>query len=69
MPKDAPSNLTIIEKIASKLTKHKRAILLAIRIILVVSAVTLIIVGIANGGMYTVLQKANKLCQECIGLG
>ena len=69
LPKDAPSNLTIIEKITSKLTKHKKAILLAIRIILVVSAVTLIIVGIANGGMYTVLQKANKLCQECIGLG
>jgi hypothetical protein len=69
LPKDAPSNLTILEKITIKLAKHKRAILLAIRIILVVGAITLIIVGIANGGMYTVLQKANKLCQECIGLG
>ncbi len=69
LPKDAPSNLTAIERITSVFTKHKKAILITLRILIIVGALALVITGILNGGMYTVLQKANKLCQECIGLG
>ena len=69
LPKDSPSNETIIDKIQGFFTRHKKIILLVLRIALGILALVLIITGIVNGGMYTVLQKANKLCQECIGLG
>lgn len=39
------------------------------RYVIVGSAVALIILGITNGGMADVLQKAIKICTECIGLG
>ncbi len=42
---------------------------LAVRIILVAVALTLIVLGIFNGGMTDVLKKAVKICTECIGLG
>ena len=41
----------------------------AVRIAVAVIAVTLIVLGIANGGMYDVFVKAKKICMECIGLG
>ncbi len=34
-----------------------------------VAAVALIVLGIVNGGMEDVLQKAIRICTECIGLG
>lgn len=37
--------------------------------VLIVAAVTMIVLGILNGGMNDVLQKAIKICTECIGLG
>lgn len=40
-----------------------------IRIILYSAAVLLLILGIANGGMYDVFVKAVNICTECIGLG
>ena len=40
-----------------------------LRIVLLLAAVTMIVLGILNGGMSDVLQKAIKICTECIGLG
>ena len=40
-----------------------------LRIVLLVAAVAMILVGILNGGVHDVLQKAIKICTECIGLG
>ena len=40
-----------------------------IKCALVVIAVAFVIVGAFNGGMVDVLQKAVKICTECIGLG
>lgn len=40
-----------------------------VRAVLIVVAVVLIGLGIANGGMRDVLGKAIKICTECIGLG
>lgn len=46
----------------------KYAIIVA-RSALIAAAVLMIIFGIFNGGMHDVLQKAIKICTECIGLG
>ena len=40
-----------------------------VQIVLLIVAVILIVVGINNGGMRDVLQKAIRICTECIGLG
>lgn len=40
-----------------------------LRIVLLAAALVMIILGIFNGGMSDVLQKAIKICTECIGLG
>lgn len=37
--------------------------------IVIVVAVGLIVAGILNGGLMDVLEKAKKICMECIGLG
>lgn len=37
--------------------------------LIITVSVVLVIVGILNGGMSDVLQKAVKICTECIGLG
>ncbi len=39
------------------------------RIVLAAGAVALVIVGISNGGMRDVLEKAINICTQCIGLG
>ena len=49
--------------------KNNKQILLGVRIALVGAAVVFIILGVANGGMADVLNKAIKICTECIGLG
>ena len=41
----------------------------ALRISLAVAAILLIVIGILNGGMAEVLDKAVNICTECIGLG
>ena len=42
---------------------------LVFKLVLVCVIVTFIIVGIINGGADGVVDKANKICSECIGLG
>ena len=39
------------------------------RIAIIALAVVFIILGVNNGGMEDVVQKAVKICTECIGLG
>lgn len=43
--------------------------IIVVRVALILVAVLMIIFGIFNGGMSDVLQKAIKICTECIGLG
>ena len=40
-----------------------------LRVIVLMAAVLLIVLGIANGGLWDVLVKAINICTECIGLG
>ena len=55
--------------IFSFLRKNEKPVLLGVRIALLGAAVVYITLGILNGGMGDVLQKAIKICTECIGLG
>lgn len=49
--------------------KEKHAHLVILRAAMAVIAAVLILVGIFNGGMKDVLDKAVAICTECIGLG
>lgn len=67
--------VSLWEKIYSKIPdalktqRFKKYSLLATRISLAVLAVALFVVGIINGGLAAVLEKAVNICRECIGLG
>ena len=49
--------------------KRKAVTVWVLRGVLAGVAVVLIIVGICNGGMTAVLEKAKNICTQCIGLG
>lgn len=49
--------------------KWKQYVVPVTRIAIAVIGVTLVIVGICNGGMADVLEKAINICTQCIGLG
>ena len=59
----------LICKVNGFLTENKKPIILGVRIALVGCALLFIVLGIVNGGMADVLNKAIKICTECIGLG
>ena len=59
----------IICRTVGFLKKNEKPIILGVRIALVGCAIVFIIAGITNGGMVDVLNKAIKICTECIGLG
>lgn len=49
--------------------EHKGILSAVGRCAVVIFAVVLIALGVMNGGMNDVLEKAVKICRECIGLG
>ena len=52
-----------------KTSSQNEKMLFGVRLTVFVLAVTFIVIGIFNGGMADVLQKAINICTECIGLG
>ena len=52
----------------AKYAENRRALIL-VRIAVAIVAITFIVLGVLNGGANDVLQKAIKICTECIGLG
>ena len=48
---------------------EKRGALLAVRGAVFLLCVLFIVLGVLNNGMKDVLEKAIKICTECIGLG
>jgi hypothetical protein len=58
-----------IAKIRAFIKENEKPITLGVRIAFVGCAVGFIIAGVINGGMTDVLNKAIKICTECIGLG
>ncbi len=65
----APALTVRIDAVRGFFGKNEKKLLLVARIALPVLAVALIIFGALNGGMADVLQKAIRICTECIGLG
>ena len=47
----------------------RKTILLVVRLVLFVLGVTLLVAGILGGGFRDVLNKAIRICHECIGIG
>ena len=64
---EQPSSLIV--KAYVFLKENEKPITLGIRIAFVGCAIVFIAIGVANGGMADVLNKAIKICTECIGLG
>lgn len=58
-----------VAKIRAFIKENEKPITLGVRIAFVGCAVGFIIAGVINGGMTDVLNKAIKICTECIGLG
>lgn len=54
---------------AAWFARHEKTVILALRGGVFALAVALIILGVDNGGMNDVLEKAVRICTECIGLG
>ena len=50
-------------------SRVKKDVILIVRCTVPVIAIVLIILGVTNGGMSDVLQKAVRICTECIGMG
>lgn len=65
--KEKKSFIQIPEKF--KTEKFKKGVTLGFRIGLPVVGVTLFIIGLFNGGVEEVFEKAINICTECIGLG
>ncbi len=40
-----------------------------LRVVILVLALTLIVIGLASGGFKDVMTKAIRICFECIGIG
>ncbi len=61
--------ISVFGRVKGFFENNKKPITLGVRIAFVVCAIGFIIAGIFNGGMTDVLNKAIKICTECIGLG
>ena len=59
----------VLSKTRDFFTENSKPIVLGMRIAFVGCAIGFIVAGVINGGAADVLQKAIKICTECIGLG
>ena len=66
---DSCSRTCPIKRASAFFTKHKRVAITVIRCAVLAIGVLFVLLGIFNGGMSDVVQKAIKICTECIGLG
>ena len=57
------------DKIKAFFKKNNKTILTVTRCAVLVIGLVFVVAGIFNGGMRDVLDKAVKICRECIGLG
>ena len=66
---DSCSRTCPIKRASAFFTKHKRVAITVVRCAVLAIGVLFVLLGIVNGGMNDVVQKAIKICTECIGLG
>ncbi|MBQ9779971.1 MAG: hypothetical protein IJW00_09060 [Clostridia bacterium] len=67
--KEAPKGAPAREKATAQANANSGHAVWVIRGVILVVALAFIVLGIINGGMEDVLQKAIRICTECIGLG
>ena len=67
--KEALKTSPVKEKAPQPTVKDNNRMLWIVRGVVLVVAVVFVVLGIVNGGMTDVLEKAIKICTECIGLG
>jgi hypothetical protein len=58
-----------IKQASAFFAKHKKVAITVVRCTVLAIGVLFVLLGILNGGMNDVVQKAIKICTECIGLG
>lgn len=67
--KEAIKRYPAKEKQSKPVSKDNTKAVWIIRGVIIIVAVVFVVLGIINGGMADVLEKAIKICTECIGLG
>lgn len=67
--KESESAASPLHRLTCTIRRHEKRVLLWIRISLLLLGVLSVLLGILNGGAGDVVQKAIKICTECIGLG
>lgn len=68
-PREAQAKAKTESKKCVLTTKQRKWIVLGLRVVLCAVAVVFLIVGVSNGGMIDVYEKAKNICTQCIGLG
>ena len=58
-----------LDTVKAFFSRNEKEIALGLRIAVVICALVFVAIGIFSGGMTDVLNKAIKICTECIGLG
>jgi hypothetical protein len=58
-----------IKQASAFFVKHKKVAITVVRCTVLAIGALFVLLGILNGGMNDVVQKAIKICTECIGLG
>jgi phosphotransferase system glucose/maltose/N-acetylglucosamine-specific IIC component len=59
----------LFTKVTSFFKKNEKTVILTLRISLISLSVLFIVLGAFNGSLSAVMQKAIKICKECIGMG
>lgn len=58
-----------LKKLHNFFSENKKTLLFDFKVIIILVGILFIILGILNGGVGDVLQKAVRICTECIGMG
>ncbi len=66
---EAPEKENFITKAKAFFIKNDKKLVFATRVIIIFVGIIFVGAGILNGGASDVVQKAIKICTECIGLG
>ena len=66
---NAQNHKNFIDKIKCFFETNEKTVTIALRVVIITVALTLLISGIAKGGLNNLLDKATAICKECIGMG
>lgn len=67
--KNDNENKSFMQRIKDFFKKNDKIVTLVVRIVLITIILTLLISGIAKGGVDELINKATAICKECVGMG